>query len=40
MKLHEIMSAIEEYDLENDDDYKALKLSHLAERKKIVEQKR
>ena len=28
------------YDLENDNDYKAVKLSHLAERKKIVDQKR
>ena len=40
VKLHELMAAMVEYDLENDEDFKAVKNSHLAERQQIMEQKK
>ena len=40
VKFHEIMAANKEFDLENDEDYKALQISQNAERQKILDLQR
>lgn len=40
VKLHELQQGIKDYDLENDEDVKALKGSQLAERKQMQEKQK